>query len=151
MRLHSEHTVMKTLFLLFLVLPSMVSAQHITASSAEPVVLYEKISSLAGDHPHQAILGFRQVVAFYESQGREDELPENYFGMALMLALNGHYKESIRYHKKAIRVHRRYREDEPYEIVMNLGLTYALAGRERKARRILGDGYFRSAVTSPSN
>ena len=90
------------------------------------------------DRPKDALTQFKEVVDFYKKQGRNDELPQAYFGMALGLALNGHYKESIRYHKKAMRVHKKYRQEEPLEIEMNLGLTYSLAGKTKKAKKILG-------------
>lgn len=128
---------MKKLCLLpFFVFPLVLSAQIITAST-EPIRLYEQINnSMASDNPKKAIEEFKGVIEFYESQGRENELPQTYFGMALVLALNGNYKESIRYHKKAIKMHRKYRKDAPTEMFINLGLTYELAGKTRKAKRL---------------
>lgn len=66
---------------------------------------------------------------------------ENYFGKALALALNGDYRQSIYYHRKALKAHRRYYHEESLEITINLGLTFQLAGREKKARRILRELY----------
>jgi tetratricopeptide (TPR) repeat protein len=133
---------MKTLYLTLLLLcPLIVCGQQIITASSEPLDLYHDINNaLATDHPRDAIQTFRKVISFYEGNGREMDLPESYFGMALALALNGHYKESIRFHKKAIRCHRKYRGTEPTEILINLGLTYLLAGKDHKARRFLGDG-----------
>jgi tetratricopeptide (TPR) repeat protein len=140
MRLYPVKNYMKPLYLLtFFLFPLIVSGQQIITAANEPLVIYGQIhNALASDNPKQAIEEFKNVVAFIESQGRENELPERYFGMALALALNGNYKESITYHKKAIRLHKKYRNDEPLEIYMNLGLTYTLAGKPRKARKILG-------------
>jgi tetratricopeptide (TPR) repeat protein len=135
---------MKNLFLLPMILvPLIVSGQQIVAASNEPVVLYEIINNaLANDKPKDAIHQFKKIIDYYEGQGKTEEMPEQYFGMALALALNGHYRESIRYHKKAIRAHRKYRTGEPTEIFINMGLTYSLAGKARKARRFLGDSGF---------
>jgi tetratricopeptide (TPR) repeat protein len=132
---------MKIFYLsIIMLLPLVADCQTILASSDEPMVLYQDINnSLSCSRPKQALHSFRKVVDFYSSRDKKNELPEKYFGMALALALSGYYKESIRYHKKAIRLHRRYRTDEPLEISINLGLTYYLAGKDRKARRILGD------------
>jgi|GEM_PF-6040051 len=140
MRLYDKLRIMKSLYLiLFALLPLIVSGQQIITASNEPMELYQHINNaLAIDQPKDAIQIFKKVIAFYEEEGREMNLPESYFGMALALALNGHYRESIRYHKKAIRCHRKYRNEEPTEIFINMGLTYVLAGKDRKARRYLG-------------
>lgn len=84
---------------------------------------------------------FRQVIEYYESEGREKEVPESYLGMALAFAFSGHYQQSIKYHKKALRAHHRYRGNESDDSIrMNLGLAYQLAGKERKAKKLLEDG-----------
>lgn len=122
----------------FVVFPLALSAQPIITASTEPIGLYEQINnSMASDNPKKAIKEFKSVIDFYESHGRANELPQSYFGMALVLALNGNYKESIRYHKKAIKIHKKYRKDSPTEIYINLGLTYELAGKNRRAKRLL--------------
>jgi tetratricopeptide (TPR) repeat protein len=104
-----------------------------------PVGLYKKANEfLTVGKTKLAINTFEKVIAFYEQEGRLKELPENYLGMALSFALNGHYPESIRYHKKALRAHRKYKSTEsPDEIMINLGLAYQLAGKERKAKKYL--------------
>lgn len=108
-------------------------------SGNEPTHLYQKVNeSLTIGNTKLALNIFEKVIDFYEHEGRLKELPENYLGMALSLALNGHYPESIRYHKKALRAHRRYKSKEPAdEIMINLGLAYRLAGKERKAKKYL--------------
>lgn len=108
-------------------------------SGNEPTYLYQKVNeSLTIGNTRLALNIFEKVIDFYEHEGRLNELPENYLGMALSLALNGHYPESIRYHKKALRAHRRYKSKEPAdEIMINLGLAYRLAGKERKAKKYL--------------
>jgi tetratricopeptide (TPR) repeat protein len=108
-------------------------------SGNEPNSLYQKANEfLTIGNTKLAINIFEKVIDFYEHEGRVKELPENYLGMALSLALNGHYPESIRYHKKALRAHRRYKSKEPAdEIMINLGLAYRLAGKERKAKKYL--------------
>ena len=108
-------------------------------SGNEPNSLYQKANEfLTIGNTRLAINIFEKVIDFYEHEGRLKELPENYLGMALSLALNGHYPESIRYHKKALRAHRRYKSKEPAdEIMINLGLAYRLAGKERKAKKYL--------------
>jgi tetratricopeptide (TPR) repeat protein len=131
---------MKNLLLISVLILPLASTAQVIMVSTEPVQLYEVINnSLEYNKPKTALQSFKKVIAFYKQEGRSSELPEKYFGMALGLALNGYYKESIRYHKKAIRQHHRYREGEPLEISINLGLTYYLAGQKRKAKRILGD------------
>lgn len=108
-------------------------------SGNEPSSLYQKANEfLTIGNTRLAINIFEKVIDYYEHEGRVKELPENYLGMALSLALNGHYPESIRYHKKALRAHRRYKSKEPAdEIMINLGLAYRLAGKERKAKKYL--------------
>jgi tetratricopeptide (TPR) repeat protein len=136
---------MKNLCLILLLLPCLASGQQVISAANEPVALYQEINNaLATDQPKLALEHFRKIVTLYEEQGRFSELPQTYFGMALGLALNGNYKESIRYHKKAIRAHKKFRKDEPLEIIINLGLTYTLAGKDRKARKILGPLNFSS-------
>jgi tetratricopeptide (TPR) repeat protein len=104
-----------------------------------PTDLYKKVNeSLTVGDTKLALSIFDEVVEFYQHEGRLKELPENYLGMALSLALNGNYSESVRYHKKALRAHRKYKGSEPNdEIRFNLGLAYQLAGKERKAKRLL--------------
>jgi tetratricopeptide (TPR) repeat protein len=114
-------------------------SQEFVSSVTDPTILYSKASqSLRSGDTKQATGIFKQVIEFYESEGRHKEVPESYLGMALAFAFNGHYTESIRFHKKALRAHHRYRFNESDDaILMNLGLTYQLAGKTRKAKRIL--------------
>jgi tetratricopeptide (TPR) repeat protein len=107
--------------------------------AAEPIGLYRKVNeSLTCGNTKLALDIFEDVIKFFEEEGRLNELPANYLGMALSLALNGHYPESIRYHKKALKAHRKYSPRESAdEIRMNLGFAYQLAGKERKAKRYL--------------
>jgi tetratricopeptide (TPR) repeat protein len=133
-----QNDPMKILCLLIVMLPMVSNAQILTASN-EPTQIYFSINNaLTHDRPGDAVAEFSKVVEFFKEEGRDKQLPEAYFAMALGLALNGYYKESIRYHKKALRAHRKYRDDEPLEIEMNLGLTYTLAGKTKKAKKILG-------------
>jgi tetratricopeptide (TPR) repeat protein len=130
-------------FLLTIVFLTVVSSNIFAQADivqSEPTLLYHEINtSLAEGHPKQAIHQFRKVIDFYKQENRENEIPQNYFGMALAFAFSGHYKESIRYHKKAIRAHHQYRraKEDPIEMVINLGLTYELAGKMRKARKMM--------------
>ncbi len=118
----------------------MATAQQVFSSTDESLLLYQSINSqLSEGKVKGAIETFNKVIAFYENENREQEIPQGYFAMALALALNDNYKKSIRFHKKAIRIHRKYRNDEPLEIEINLGLTYQLAGKNKKARKILGE------------
>jgi tetratricopeptide (TPR) repeat protein len=134
-----RYIIMKILLLLLIVAPLLLNGQQIFTASADHVV-YETIHrDVSSGDVKDAIRTFEKLVSQLNDDGRSEELPQQYFGMAFTLALNGNYKESIRYHKKAIRAHRKYRNDEPLEISINLGLTYHLAGKDRKARRILGD------------
>jgi tetratricopeptide (TPR) repeat protein len=88
-------------------------AQELIVANNEPTILYKKANeSLSLGNTRLAINIFEKVIAFYESEGRVKELSESYLGMALSFAFNGHYEESIRYHKKALRAHRRYRSNE---------------------------------------
>jgi tetratricopeptide (TPR) repeat protein len=114
-------------------------AQEVVIAGNEPTSLYREANeSLSLGNTKLAINIFDKVIAFYEAEGRVKELSENYLGMALSFAFNGHYDESIRYHKKALRAHRRYRANEsPDAIMLNLGLAYELAGKERKAKKYL--------------
>lgn len=131
---------MKPLYLILLACcPLIVSGQQVVTASNQSLEVYQHINNaLATDQPDRAIAIFEQLMSDYESQGLQNDLPESYFGMAFALALNGHYKQSIRYHKKAVRAHRKYRKGEPTEILLNMGLTYVLAGKDRKARKYLG-------------
>jgi tetratricopeptide (TPR) repeat protein len=108
-------------------------------STAQLFGLYKQANqSLSIGDTKNAILIYDKLVDFYEHEGRQSELPESYLGMALSFALNGNYKESIRYHKKALRAHHRYRPNESaLEIELNLGMAYQLAGKDRKAKRYL--------------
>jgi tetratricopeptide (TPR) repeat protein len=127
-------------FLFVVTMPLAGMSQNISTSDEPVSHLYQEINnSLPAHNPKTALRSFKRVVNYYIQHGRASELPERYFGMALGLALNGHYRKSIRYHKKAITLHHKYRKDDPLEISINLGLTYYLAGKDRKAKRILGD------------
>jgi tetratricopeptide (TPR) repeat protein len=108
-------------------------------TSSEPLGLYKKVNeSLTLGNTRSAMNTFKKVIEFYEEEGRLKELPQNYLGMALSLAFNGNYKESIRFHKKALRAHRKYRAGESNaDILMNLGLAYELAGKMKKSKRVL--------------
>jgi tetratricopeptide (TPR) repeat protein len=105
----------------------------------EPLGLYKKVNeSLTVGDTRSAMNTFKKVIEFYEEEGRVKELSQNYLGMALSLAFNGNYRESIRFHKKALRAHRKYRPGESNaDIVMNLGLAYELAGKIKKSKRVL--------------
>jgi tetratricopeptide (TPR) repeat protein len=126
-----------TLFLLLTI--STVGLTQVVVANNEPTSLYREANeSLSMGNTKLAINIFDKVIAFYEAEGRVKELPENYLGMALSFAFNGHYEESIRYHKKALRAHRRYRSTESADAIMlNLGLAYQLAGKDRKAKKYL--------------
>ena len=76
-----------------------------------------------------------------EVESNDQRLAENYFGKALAFALNGEYRQSIYYHRKALKAHSRFYHEDSLEITINLGLTFQLAGREKKARRILRELY----------
>ncbi|HEY0652393.1 MAG TPA: tetratricopeptide repeat protein [Chryseosolibacter sp.] len=132
---------MKVLTTLALLLFSTLSfAQDISfVALSEPTTLYEKASeSLSVGDTKNATTIFKQVIDFYQSEGRLKEVPESYLAMALAFAFKGHYAESIRFHKKALRAHHRYRCTESDDAIrLNLGLTYQLAGKERKAKRLL--------------
>jgi tetratricopeptide (TPR) repeat protein len=105
--------------------------------NSEPFELYKQANkSLDNGDAKEAVSMFHKVIHFYKREGRYDELPASYFGMALSLALSEHYKKSIQFHKKAIRAHRKYKSGESYdEIIINLGLTYELAGKEKRAKK----------------
>lgn len=132
---------MKFVTLLFVFFPSVLFSQDILTrhTETEPIHLYKKVNeSLNVGNTRLALNTFDEVIEFYEESGMQKEVPGNYLGMALSLALNGHYKKSIRYHKKALKAHHKYKPHEPAdEIRFNLGLAYQLAGKERKAKRIL--------------
>ena len=114
-------------------------AQELIVANNEPTILYQKANeSLSMGDTRLAINIFEKVIDFYESEGRVKELSESYLGMALSFAFNGNYPESIRYHKKALRAHHKYRPNESDDAIMlNLGLAYQLAGKERKAKKYL--------------
>lgn len=115
--------------------------EYVLANSQTDITvsLYKKANeSLNLGNKKMALTMFEKVAKFFEREGRLKELPENYLGMALSLALTGHYTESVRYHKKALRAHRKYRAAEPAdEIIINLSLVYQLAGKEQKSKRCL--------------
>jgi tetratricopeptide (TPR) repeat protein len=127
-----------TAFLLVL-LPLTTLCQDLILASNEPSGLYEKANqSLNLGDTKKADQIFRQVIEFYQQEGRVKEVSEGYLGMALAFAFSGHYKESIRYHKKALKAHHKYRDAESDDAIrFNLGLAYKLAGKERKAQRYL--------------
>ena len=108
-------------------------------TSPEPFNLFREASqSLDEGHTRKAVHKFEKIIDYYQHSGRQSELAEHYFGMALAFAFNKNYRQSIRYHKKALRAHDRYVSSEPaQEIRINLGLTYQLAGRKNKARKYL--------------
>jgi tetratricopeptide (TPR) repeat protein len=110
-----------------------------SADPTEPIALYQQASeSLSHGNTRKAKTIFHEVIEFYQEEGRLRELSQSYLGMALAFALNGNYSESIRYHKKALRAHRKYRKNEPADdILMNLALAWQLAGKERKSKRLL--------------
>lgn len=114
-------------------------AQEVLAAANEPASLYREANqSLSMGNTKLAINIFQKVIDYYKQEGMMKALAENYLGMALSFAFNGNYEESISYHKKALRAHKKYRSAEPADaILLNLGLTYQLAGKERKARKYL--------------
>src|SRR5688572_30105281 len=97
---------------LLLIVYSTAFSQDVTLvgnSMQDPADLYKKANeSLNTGNTKLAINIFEQVIAFYQREGRVKELSENYLGMALAFALNGNYTESILYHKKALKAHRKY-------------------------------------------
>lgn len=130
--------VLTTFCLLFF--SALTFAQDVSfASTSEPTTLYAKANeSLSVGDTKNATSIFKQVIDFYQHEGRMKEVSENYLGMALAFAFSGHYSESIRFHKKALRAHHRYRCSESDDAIrLNLGLTYQLAGKERRAKRLL--------------
>ena len=135
--------IMKNLSLaLIMIFSTMaVHAQELASSGADvPLGFYEEINlSLSGDHVKDALQTFSKLIAHYKSTHQLQKLPESYFGMALALALNGHYKASIHYHKLAIRSQRKVYHQDSIEMSINLGLTYLLAGKGRRAQRLLGE------------
>jgi tetratricopeptide (TPR) repeat protein len=133
-----------TFGLLLISLQSMAQYALALSESDQTMRLYKEANeSLSSGNKKQALERFDQVIEFFETQGRSKELPENYMGMALSLAFTGHYTESIRYHKKALRAHRKYKSAESAdEIRINLGLVYQLAGKEKKSRKYLGSFKF---------
>jgi tetratricopeptide (TPR) repeat protein len=141
--MHYRRSLLTLLAGAFLFIPSVASfsQEFVMACNerAEPVSLYKKVNeSLTMGDTKLAINTFKKVIAFYKKAGRTQELPQNYLGMALSLAFNGNYRESIRYHKKALKAHRKYRPGESsFDIEMNLGLAYELAGKTKKSKRFL--------------
>jgi tetratricopeptide (TPR) repeat protein len=137
---HQSYPLMKIAAAFVLLLFPVVSfSQQLVMASNEPTVLYAKANrSLNLGDTKMADQIFRQVIEFYEQEGRVKEVSEGYLGMALAFAFNGHYRESIRYHKKALRAHHRYRAAESDDAIrFNLGLAYQLAGKERRAQKYL--------------
>ena len=134
---------MRTLFLLLFTMVAITSfGQDVVLAqntSSEPFNLFREASqSLDEGRPRQAVLKFEKIIEYYQHSGRQSELAQNYFGMALAFAFSKNYRQSIRYHKKALRAHNRYTSSEPaQEILINLGLTYQLAGRKNKAKKYL--------------
>lgn len=129
-----------TPFLLFFLFSSTAFCQDLAMASEtgnEPLLLLKQAHlSLDAGNTRLAINIFEKVIEFYEHEGRQKEVPENYLGMALALAFNGNYHRSIQYHKKALRAHRKYKgRESAEEIRINLGLTYQLAGKDRKAKK----------------
>ncbi len=134
--------IVTSTFLLLLSLPVTVSfAQNAVVANTEeaPLSLYKEANEFLNNGDTEgAIDVYNQVIDFYTQEGRLTELSESYLGMALSFALSGNYDESIRFHKKALRAHRRYRSSEfPDAILMNLSLVYKLAGKERKSSRFM--------------
>jgi tetratricopeptide (TPR) repeat protein len=116
------------------------AAQQIVVEKQEvALTLYREANqSLNHGNPKLAIEAYNKVIALYEKEGMTRELSENYLGMALSFAFNGHYQESIRFTKRALRAHKKYRSNEfPDAILLNLGLAYKLAGKDRKANRVM--------------
>src|SRR5690606_32720027 len=97
---------------------------------------YKKANELlsTGD-TKEALVLFDQIATHFINQNELKELPAHYMATALSLAFSGHYSQSIRYHKKALKAHRKYKPTEPDEAInMNLGLVYQLAGKDRKSK-----------------
>jgi len=119
--------------------PSQETSIHTANDGLEPSSLFTLATrSLEYGNRRVAQNTFDDIVKFYQQTGRLTELPETYFWMGLVLALNENYHKSIRYHKKAIRAHKKYKRNDNYdEIVINLALTYGLSGRQRKSDRLL--------------
>jgi tetratricopeptide (TPR) repeat protein len=131
--------------LILALMPFVVMSQSVYSASSEPLATYHDINkALSADDTKQALRLFDKIIAYYESSGENAMLADSYFGMALALALNGDYRHSIRYHKKAIKAHHKFKQGEPIEMSINLGLTYQLAGKQRKAKRILGADFISS-------
>lgn len=112
----------------------------ITVQAQEIVALrYEEAGRLLDrNEPRHAAVVYERIIDYFLDRGEVSQIPENYLGMALSFAITGHYRKSVRFHRKALRAHRKYRSDEePLAIRLNLGLTYELAGRFKKAQKIL--------------
>ena len=133
-------------FHLALIFLPLITAGQNNVVSNDPMITYASIHSLLShNNASQAIADFEWFVANMPDKERGENIAENYFGMALALALNGNYRESIHYHRKAMKAHCETHHEQSLEIKINLGLTYQLSGRERKARRILGELYIRTS------
>jgi tetratricopeptide (TPR) repeat protein len=140
MKLSSTFLPVVLILLHFLVINEATAQLAIVEKQQDvPVTLYKEASqSLNHGNPKLAIQAYNKVIAFYQQEGKTRELSENYLGMALSFAFNGHYQESIRFTKKALRAHKKYRANEfPDAILLNLSLAYKLAGKDRKANRVM--------------
>ncbi|HYG02706.1 MAG TPA: tetratricopeptide repeat protein [Chryseosolibacter sp.] len=130
------------LHLALIFVPLFVAGQGNSILSEEPLITYASINnSLLLENTARAIGDFERMLAGSVDKTNIQKLAEDYFGMALALALNGNYRESIYYHRKALRAHRKAYHEKSLEMTINLGLTYQLAGKDKKARRILGELY----------
>jgi len=125
--------------MLLMIAPLTTMAQDAIANDVAFQRLVEINNALQQDHTKEAIRAFRRMVAECKKETDPCHLVETYFGFALALALNEKYSQSIRYHKKSIRLHKKFHKNEPLEMYLNLGLTYYLADKEKKARKILGN------------
>lgn len=134
---------MKYFFLIVMALTSFkATCQEIAGASRNDNTfqVYKKANELlsSGD-TKEALALFDRIAAHFIHQNELKELPAHYMATALSLAFSGHYSQSIRYHKKALRAHRKYKSAEPNEAInMNLGLVYQLAGKDRKSKKHLG-------------
>jgi Flp pilus assembly protein TadD len=121
-------------------LPIVANAQFVDVAHSDSFQkLVEINNALQQNQTREAIHAFKKMISDSKTEKQSGEVVETYFGFALALALNENYRQSIRYHKKAIRLHKKLHKNEPLEMYINLGLTYYLADKERKARKILGN------------
>jgi tetratricopeptide (TPR) repeat protein len=111
--------------------------QNVETNSVAFQRLAEINNALQENRTREAIHIFKEMIAQCKKEEDACHVVETYFGFALALALNEKYPQSIRYHKKSIRLHKKLHKNEPLEMYLNLGLTYYLADKERKARKIL--------------